>query len=389
MEHRATMKSFSHEHFPAFQQAAARAMSMVRSHFRYQRGKVPVEEALDLICSFPTPETPYDTWHQLAMLTLVQDATDVCCESSSGASLDGETLLNYYMSLLKKHFEPQRCNAKLLEYARLAQGDLSPVMYLQQVRLLLPYVKRKYGEPVIADRYVNGLQPDVRERIMAKYCTIDSNDWYDQLDGIALDAERIWLNSQNLQAQLEDKAPRELKEPTRLRAVREISNVKTVAKHHCSYHGSNSTHDSKDCRVINGQRSAASTSVERSENSLAIIIEQLKTALATDRTDKSTKSSPRIERIQRNPGAAGGSRDRELPVCAYCEKPGHNERSCFIQHPDKAPSNFKAPTRALQHLYEQNLERLQRGEREHQEQAKPIRAAAVVAAQPDDEEEEV
>lgn len=45
---------------------------------------------------------------------------------------------------------------------------------------------------------------------------------------------------------------------------------------------------------------------------------------------------------------------------SYCERPGHNEQQCFIQHPDKAPTSSKAPTRALNHLYEQNLERLQR-----------------------------
>lgn len=63
-----------------------------------------MEEALELISSFPTPATPYETRHQLVMKILVQDASKWCSESKPEASLDGETLMMYYLSLLTKHF---------------------------------------------------------------------------------------------------------------------------------------------------------------------------------------------------------------------------------------------------------------------------------------------
>lgn len=132
--------------------------------------------------------------------------------------------------------------------------------------------------------------------------------------------------------------------------------------------------DSEDCRVIHGRRPAASTPVERSDNSLADIMGQLKTALATDYTVRSARASPRFHRNHCNPGVAGGDQDGELPVCAYREKPGHNEWLCLS---NKMPPYFKASTRALQHLYEQNLEQFQCEQQEQQQQAKPIPAAAV------------
>lgn len=72
---------------------------------------------------------------------------------------------------------------------------------------LLPYIRRKYGDSVITDQYVNGLY--VRERIMAKYCMLNGNDWYDKLHGIASDAKRIGLTHRTCRLDLEDSAPRE------------------------------------------------------------------------------------------------------------------------------------------------------------------------------------
>ncbi|GIL84968.1 hypothetical protein Vretifemale_13607, partial [Volvox reticuliferus] len=133
MESTAQMPKFTHEHLPAFRAAAHRAMSHLRGRFRYQRGQVPLEDAIDLLDGFPTPETPFYTWHKAFMRDAKDNATRWLRDKSGkpDAQLDGESMLEYYLERLDSHFEPQRRNAKLIQYSRLRQDDMSPTSYLQ------------------------------------------------------------------------------------------------------------------------------------------------------------------------------------------------------------------------------------------------------------------
>lgn len=110
----------------------------------------------------------------------------------------------------------------------------------------------------------------------------------------------------------------------------------------------NSKHDIKDCLVIRGSKLAASISVDSPINSLA--------ELATNRNDR---RSPRIDQSQSIPWLQAAAGISISQYCSYCVKPGHNKRLGFIQHSDKAPAHFRAPTRALLHLFKENLARLQ------------------------------
>ncbi|GIL51022.1 hypothetical protein Vafri_6974, partial [Volvox africanus] len=95
---------------------------------------------------------------------------------------------------------------------------------------------------------------------------------------------------------------------------------KSTAKYYCSHHGANDTHDSKDCCMLHGSRSAASTSA---------VVEQ-----------PQRRPAPQ-DRGQRPPGYGAGGRARETLSCEYCGCAGHTEEQCYVAHPDKAPPNFR------------------------------------------------
>ncbi|GIL69519.1 hypothetical protein Vretimale_13616 [Volvox reticuliferus] len=360
-----SMSKFSHEQLPAFKAAANRVMTNFRILLRYQKGHVPVDDAIDILNGFPTPETPYDLWHQSTMEEVKSAATIWLREKTGDPSveLDGESLLAFYLESLEKHFEPQRRRAKFLQYVRLKQGELSPMSYLQELQVLIPYMKSKYSEQAIAEKYIEGLNTNVRERIEDKYCFTDNSELYGMLNEIAEDAERVWMNLQ-LKAVIKDK-PRKTPQvnkmattPTvRLSKAESCVSSADTSRYCCSYHGANSTHDIKDCRVLHSRKMAARTSANASN----CLVEQGQLMRAGMMLEKSVKPAK-----QHTPPASAANREKDRPTCEYCGRFGHSEAQCYVQYPDKAPATFRAPTKALQEVFEWNLKDLCRQQQQQE-----------------------
>ncbi|GIL47324.1 hypothetical protein Vafri_4172 [Volvox africanus] len=253
------MPTFSPKHFPAFKTVAIQAMQMMRLCFRFQEGKVPVEETIDLLSIFPEPNTTYDLWHQSIMKDLKKNAATWLREKTGIPSLelDGESLMTYYLEMLDEYFEPERRRMSLSEYARLKQGKLSPFLYYQKLQLMLPYIRTMYGGPEIAQRYVDGLNADVRERVVAKFRDVHSFELFHHLEEIAEYAQRIWIQAANS----DDSRLNARVSKTRKGEMRAQS-AKTTSRYYCSHHGPNSSHDSRDCRVLHGKRTTASSSAD-------------------------------------------------------------------------------------------------------------------------------
>lgn len=108
------------------------------------KGTVPVADILDILDSFPLPDSRYEQWYH-GKQELVQEATGWYRKQQVVATgpipLHGEALLGYFFTLLEAEFEPDQ---QLLAYYALQQSGVLPLSYLADVRLL---------EPLIIDSY--------------------------------------------------------------------------------------------------------------------------------------------------------------------------------------------------------------------------------------------
>ncbi|GIL81528.1 hypothetical protein Vretifemale_10497, partial [Volvox reticuliferus] len=251
----------------------------------------------------------------------------------------------------------------------------------------IPYAKEEYGERAIARKYVDGLNAYVRERIEAKYCDVSTHEWYGLLSKIAADAERIWMNQQH---DMEKKvAPKSARETTTSQVKQSQAEPRVPSAgtgYYCNHHGANSSHDSRDCRVLHGRKSAASMSRGSQNSTVEALIAEFEAQAKRLRAAMASEERPALQQHpQRAPVAGAGHKERDTPSCEYCGRFGHTEEQCFIKHPDKATANFKAPTKALQSTFDRNLEEIRLQQQPRQQRA----AAAAAAAQQEDEEEDV
>ncbi|EFJ41303.1 hypothetical protein VOLCADRAFT_107747 [Volvox carteri f. nagariensis] len=292
--------------------------------------------------------------------------SEACAQSlhcTQRPPLEGRELL---VSKTEHGFAHQRKTAKVLEYLRTRQDNGSPQLYLQQIRELEPYIRDSYSSAVIAERYVEGLDPAVRERIRTKYELTPREGWHAQLNSIATDAETIWINLQQAQAERErhsssdhasgskqaitsEREKRLRKQPSKSR-----DSGSGQSKFYCKHHGANSSHDSKDCRVLNGRptgssKSAAATGSHQPDELAAMITAAVQSALGASRAAMvstseqqapATKYAADQQRRQNrggggnvNNGGASNRRPRmyDGPPCEYCGRYGHDEPNCRLR----------------------------------------------------------
>ena len=265
------MPLFTYEEVPAYKQEAQARMERHRRSWKRKHGDVPVEDGLDILDLLPQPESSFDTWHQMKRPTLVADAEAWHAQQQAGVAavrpLCGESLLQYYYTLLDAHFEPHKRHGKQLEYAQLTQAGGSPRLYLDKVRQLEKYIGSAYPREAIAERYIKGLDSKIRSRVLAKYELYQRDQWYAKLDAIASDAETIWLNQQQDKADQQlaksakdERAATQPAQPSApARGNSQASQPSSKGGFLCEHHGVNATHNTADCKVLNWQQSKTST----------------------------------------------------------------------------------------------------------------------------------
>ena len=114
---RALMPRFTYDELPEFIRTVKLDLAKHRRAWKYERGKMPVEDALELLDASPQPDSAFDTWHLSVRDTLLEQATQWHQQRQAGAAqpvpLDGESLIEYYFSLLETRFEPHKKRGKL------------------------------------------------------------------------------------------------------------------------------------------------------------------------------------------------------------------------------------------------------------------------------------
>ncbi|GIL74119.1 hypothetical protein Vretifemale_4170 [Volvox reticuliferus] len=180
--------------------------------------------------------------------------------------------MDFYVSKLEKHFEPKMISSNVSQYITLWQATNSPKSYLRQVRELVPFIREHYPLSTIARCYVMHLEPRVWDHVLGKYGSMKNKLWYERLGEIADYAEEYWQNLVQIKAEDEDYKPatasartQEWSGSAQQDGARRGTQESQRSKYHCLHHGQNATHDTKDCRMLNGRKSAASTSVQRQE----------------------------------------------------------------------------------------------------------------------------
>ncbi|GIM02403.1 hypothetical protein Vretimale_7279, partial [Volvox reticuliferus] len=112
--------------------------------------------------------------------TLEQDAEVWLVAKDPSARFDGETLVDFYVHKLEKHFEPEMVSSKVSQYIPLRQGTTLPKSYLRQVRELVPYIMEHYPLSTKERRYVMCLETHIRDHVLGKYGSVDNKLCYER-----------------------------------------------------------------------------------------------------------------------------------------------------------------------------------------------------------------
>lgn len=108
--------------------------------------------------------------------------------------LHGEALLEYYFTLLEAELELDWQRGKLLAYNPLHQGRESPRRYLADTRLHEPHILDSYPKQAIAEQFVDRLDANITDMVIAKFQGRKMEKWYELLDDIAKYADSLWAS---------------------------------------------------------------------------------------------------------------------------------------------------------------------------------------------------
>lgn len=90
------------------------------------KGTVPTADVLDILDSFPVPQSRHEQWYSSKRERLIQETIPWYCHQQAGGAgplpLQGEALLDHYCSLLDTEVELVQQHGKLLAYRALHHG---------------------------------------------------------------------------------------------------------------------------------------------------------------------------------------------------------------------------------------------------------------------------
>ncbi|KXZ57062.1 hypothetical protein GPECTOR_5000g1289 [Gonium pectorale] len=164
-------------------------------------------------------------------------------------------------------------------------------------------------------------------------------------------------------------------------------------KYYCSVHGSNTSHDTSQCRVLQARQDIKTAQVAHAgEGGLVQALTALLSTLGQQPPGSAVKQGGGRAGDRGKPqgGQRGGSASA-TQGCEYCKHPKHTKDRCFILHPELAPSDYKPRSEALVAAFEKNkAEAVKRGkiaavivtvtEDDYEDDEDDARAACVITA---------
>ena len=214
------------------------------------------------------------------------------------------------------------------------------------------------GNFQVAERFVQGLHPKVREAVQRQLTMVSKEQWYSRLNQTAAEAEVVWNNLPD-----EERQPVE-KKPVKKGTGDSAPAPKAQGTYYCTHHGYNMSHDTASCNAL---RSSAKKSALATLGLDGPMFEQL-IALATQASGRASAAAQAegglgpsgdggSNRPQRPGGSGMGGRGwagatgsgggRGGPRCTYCGDTRHSEDRCFIKNPELAPPRIRSPQRSI------------------------------------------
>lgn len=155
------------------------------------KGAVPMADILDILDSFPMPESRYDQRYRSKRERLTAEAT-IWHHKSTGGDRWSTTPLHGPSSTTtspcyKRNLS--RTGGSCLRTTHSAKLESSPCPTLVDVRQLEPYIIDSYPKGSIVERFVDRLDADIRDIVIAEFRKRKIK-WYWLLDIIAEHADR-------------------------------------------------------------------------------------------------------------------------------------------------------------------------------------------------------
>ncbi|PNH10948.1 hypothetical protein TSOC_002280 [Tetrabaena socialis] len=400
------MKTFTFSEFPIFKSDAKASFSRLRSRLKLGELEVPVREAYLLLDQFPLPESTFEVWWLGEKRSIISDAAtwhldrqaDEGIAAADASPLEGNALVEFYLYKLQSYFAPDRKMAKHLEFKLLAQRANAPSLFLQHLRLLEKDLDGSESLESFAKAFLDGLDPAVKGRVLAKYELTPRHQWYAQLSSMAADADTIWNNlkhdkvdEQARSGAKKDKPEKQHKAEEEVPSSSYSSSPPSRTDRYsggyttgmCDLHGPG--HNTANCRVLNQAKAEGRPPPMRpdspramADSTAAALLSKLLASMQVSDEIRSVMASSDAGRPRHDPESqCSNTGSSGLPNCSYCAKPGHNTDNCLVKYPDRASEGWLPQEEGLKRLFLSN-----KGEQEASKRQAPTekrRAAAATA----------
>ena len=307
-------------------------------------GSVTADTFFEVLDSLPVPESQFETWWNSVKGTIQADAAAHFAAAAAGAAagapvLTAKQLLEFYAQKLMEHFSAEREQEVYRRFIALKQGTSKPSAFHSELKALHTELGSRVGAFELSERFEQGLHEKVRKHLDHTLITLSRSQRQARLPQTVSDADCIWDNL----------APEVKVEPSKkkgdfatggeVKAAQSASDQ--LKRRFCTHHGWNTTHSTEKCRNLSHQKSQqahASEAMPGWVHQMVALFSQMQHGAAHGQGGHGASS-------QRG-GGPGGVR------CTFCERTGHTEELCIIKNPQFAPAGYKAPTPALQVLFE-------------------------------------
>ena len=343
-----------------------------------RKGVLTVEGLKLFLDALPVRGSDFRRWYDGVKDTLIAAAAahhQVAVPGAAGPAAAGQPaltatqLFDYYEHLLTQYFKAAQLGEYQRELSSAVQGHRSPKMFKDQLLELERKLPGHVGNFQVAERFVQGLHPKVREAVQRQLTMVSKEQWYARLNQTAAEAEVVWNNLPD-----EERQPVE-KKPVKKGTGDSAPAPKAQGTYYCTHHGYNMSHDTASCNAL---RSSTKKSALATLGLDGPMFEQL-IALATQASGRASAAAqaegglgPSGDGGSNRPqrpggsgmrgrgwaGAAGSGGGRGGPRCTYCGDTRHSEDRCFIKNPELAPPGYVARNGALQAMFEANKAKL-------------------------------
>ena len=344
-------------------------------------GSVTPATFFQVLDSLPKPHSRHADWWATKKATFLADAAAHAqaanpapaaaaapAAPAAPAAANAWQLFDYYKHILTEHFKAEAEQTDHGEFTTAVQGDGKPSDFYQRLSTLHAGLAGRVSTYQLADRFVEGLQPTVREHIHRDLMRYPRTDWHNRMAQTVVDADRIWENLTPAERKASGSVKRTEKVAEKTTPVQPKPAQSKEGLYLCKKHGWNTSHATADCRQLQNQSRSKPAMV--STGAAEGIVQQL-VALLTQNAQAGQASASAQK--PRKPGAAGagsgsgaghsgqsrsgppatrGRAPRGDLMCDFCKNPGHSRDRCFIEHPQLAPPGFKPTSPALQVLFE-------------------------------------